>query len=143
MAKLKVLSVRCHQLADIRDMNDGENFELLNDLVFDIRFTEKGDLTHSVVQIVVPAGFRTDLASACWPVPKLTKGNRNYILHDWGWRVNAPPFEKDFWDQCMYQGLLADDLPKYRAYTRLIGVRTPIGTRTWNKYQSERNEAIS
>jgi len=137
MDKFEILAVNRAGFLDLRHIK-GRSFEILADVEFSIVWFDSHRKARQTF-INIQEGFRTDFASTPPPFPSITVGADAYVLHDWGYRKNRPPFSKAFWDEAMRVRLVQQGFPGYRARARWLGLKTPISTFIWNKHRSKDN----
>lgn len=134
----KILDVQVDDPLQIEDKNDGIWWEVLTDIRFGVLIQYSKDSEPEWVEDFVPEGFLTDLASVDGipfiKVDKLTPGNRNFVIHDYGYQLNTLELSQKNWDTIMLIGLKKDDAPSDLAWRRWLGVQVG-GRKIWNNYR--------
>ena len=88
-------------------------------------------------ELTVPVGFRSDGASVprfFWRLvfpPGDAQALRAAFLHDWIYRTHPEGWDRKKADDLFYDVLVADGVPKWRAYLAWSGVRLG-GSAAWN-----------
>ena len=75
---------------------------------------------------IVPAGFKTDLASIprpLWSIYPPSTSRKGAVLHDWCYETRPYGVSRKTADRLLYEGCVSEGLPKARAWVLWVGVR--------------------
>jgi hypothetical protein len=101
----------------------------------DFVLTEPYERETSLGKILVPAGFKTDLASVprqVWRLyPKFGRWTGAAIIHDWLYRERPPGVRRKQADD-VFEALLRRDGVRYGDVGIMVGAVRQFGDRAWN-----------